>query len=201
VQHLPAPPINRTNLVDCLRVSVGSFNLVNTTPSPINLTGTRIRAIGPDMEPDTRVLSLNGLPPGVPWEVPPGLILPPGGPGTPGPGPLPVPQSGLDLPLDLQFVEFDPNQTYTILLEADVDGDGQYEPLVSMEVENVIPPDAGLRVVHNSDGSVTVYWSEGWTLQGNADATNLNGWTDVNQTSPFTFTPGPQTKQYFRARQ
>ena len=192
-QICPQPPPN-TNLVDCLRTPVGSFVLVNTTSNAIDLTGTRLSAWGPDMQPDLRVLSLNGLPPGVPWVVPPGLILPPGG-GTPF---GPAAGGSLELPLDIQFMEFDPGQTYAILLEADTDGDGQFEPLASMAVENVIGPAAYLTIVRNGNGTVTLTWPDGWILQGSP--TLPANWTDVvNAVSPLT--TSATGMKFFRLRQ
>src|SRR6185295_19982466 len=150
------------------------------------LTGTRLSAWGPDMQPDTRVLSLNGLPPGVPWEVPPGLILSPGG----NPGGF-VPAAPLSLPIDAQFTTFEPQQAFTIVLEADTDGDGQFEPLASMQLENTIQiGDGQLTIVRNANGSVTITWLEGWTLQ--QSSTLPGSWSNVpGVTSPFTFTPVP----------
>jgi hypothetical protein len=149
------------------------------------------------MQPDTRVLSLNGLPPGVPWEVPPGLILPAGG----GPGGFAPAAGGLDLPLDVQFMDFDPGQAYTIVLEADTDGDGQFEPLGSMEVENT-SLSALLTIVHNANGSITVSWpaDEGWTLQEATDPRGMWGPSAVQNGVPFSL-GGTPPKRYFRLQQ
>ncbi|MCX6873870.1 MAG: autotransporter-associated beta strand repeat-containing protein [Verrucomicrobia bacterium] len=123
---LANPSVAVATLVDCVVVGVGPWTLVNTSAAAIDLTGARFSAWGPDMQPDTRVLSLNGLPPGVPVLMAPGTILPLNG--------------QLQLPLEVQFMTFAPGQAFTLLLEADTDGDGEFEPLASMEVQNVIPP-------------------------------------------------------------
>src|SRR6185295_14563570 len=114
-----------------VRYLCGNFNLPNgpyPLPTGVGLTpnlavsnhGTsvasipyRIRAIGPDMEPDQYSLRLNGLPPGEP--VLGTLTVAPGGTTT--------------LPCRVMFELSDPTTLYTILLEADLDGDGEYEPL------------------------------------------------------------------------
>ena len=188
------PVINRTNILDCRVVAIGPWTISNSTSNAVDLAGTRFRAFGPDMLPDLRVLSLNGLPPGVPWVVPPGTILPPinagfapaGGPGS------------LMLPLDVQFTDFDPGGTYTILLETDSDGDGEFEPLASMEVENAIPPT--LEIALESNGTVTLSWSAfGWTLQ---EANNVTGpWsTSASQTSPLNM-PASGARKFYRLSQ
>ncbi|MCX6879523.1 MAG: autotransporter-associated beta strand repeat-containing protein [Verrucomicrobia bacterium] len=142
----PSVPI--ANLVDCVVVGVGPWMLVNTSAAAIDLTGARFTAWGPDMQPDLRVLSLNGLPPGVPAPVAPGTILPLNG--------------QLQLPLEVQFMTFAPGQAFTLLLEADTDGDGEFEPLASMAVENVIQP------------TPVLLWSG--AVDGNWDTTTAN-WT------------------------
>ena len=178
---------------------MGSWQLDNNTGGPIDLTGARLRAIGPDMEPDLRVISLNGLPPGVPWEVPPGTILPPGGGGVGGLFAAGV--GGFQLPMDIQFTEPDPGQIYTILLEADLDGDGQFEVLASMDVENSVPPEGLLQVQGNPNGSITLTWPTGWTLEQSSDAANPAGWSDApQQTSPLTLPPAGASK-FYRLRQ
>ncbi len=195
--NICATPITpRTNVLDCRVISVGPWTLQNSTATAIDLTGTRFTVFGPDMQPDTRIISLNGLPPGVPWEVAPGTILPAGGNSlfaAAGPG------SGvLDLPLDLQFLDFDPNQTYTILLEADTDGDGEFEPLASMEVVNFLPGPGLLNIVHNANGTITVTWPDGWILQ--ESPTLPASWGDVNNaTNPYTVPA--LGKKFFRLRQ
>ncbi len=98
--------------------------MVRNTGSPVVQLNYRIRAIGPDMEPDQTALSLNGLPPGEP--VIDTLLVPPGGTG--------------EIELAAMFTEFQALRFYTILIEADVNGDGVPEPLQSFTVRNEIPP-------------------------------------------------------------
>lgn len=179
---------------------VGNWQLDNNTGGPIDLTGARLRAIGPDMEPDMRVISLNGLPPGVPWMVPDGTILPPGGAGGAG-GLSAAGAGGLQLPMDIQFTEPDPGQTYTILLEADLDGDGVFEVLASMDVENSVASEGLLQVQSTANGTVTLTWPTGWTLEQSDDAADPAGWSDApQQTSPLTISPAG-AKKFYRLRQ
>ncbi|MEW6252566.1 MAG: LamG-like jellyroll fold domain-containing protein [Planctomycetota bacterium] len=104
---------------------------------PISVTNTgdvsatlrfRIVAIDADMMPDMQAISLNGLPPGVPYED--SITLPPNGEGF--------------VNLTARFVEYNPANPYTILIEGDP-GDGGYpEVLTSMMLENeILPAQAG----------------------------------------------------------
>ncbi len=112
------PPIDGPIVIGTA-VDFGPIGVALDGPgSPGHPLGIRIRAIGPDMEPDTVALSLNGLPPGVPWEewfkIQPGVVV--------------------QVPIEVTMVIDDPTQIYRILLEADLDGDGQYDTLESRVV-------------------------------------------------------------------
>ena len=123
-------PTDPTGIAGTGRGGVVTVGLQGLPPeSPV-----RFRAIGPDMEPDMQYISLNGLPPGVPWELP-GFT-----PGAAGDKSNAKAGEGIDVPI--QFVEGDPVGDYVIVVEADLDGDGQFEPLSSFGVENtvVMPP-------------------------------------------------------------
>ena len=93
----------------------------------------RLMAVDHDMTPDMQYVSLNGLPPGVPWELP-GVAE--------GDAKSKSAKAGEGLDVPVRFAEGDPGPTYTILLEADLDGDGEYEPLSSFTAENTVvsPP-------------------------------------------------------------
>lgn len=79
----------------------------------------RLRVIGPDMEPDTVSISLNGLPPGEPVlrtlsDVAPGGVQ--------------------DLNVFLELVNEDPTGHWTLVIDADTDGDGEWEPLATYDL-------------------------------------------------------------------
>jgi hypothetical protein len=143
-----------------------------TTTARVSLNGlppgspVRFMAIGPDMEPDTQYLSLNGLPPGVPWELP-GVSLAAGKGGS-------KLVDGLDVPI--RFAEEDPGGHYTILIEADLDGDGQYEPLSSFAAENSVVSPPTLRIVNGQ-----LFWDDMGDGLGNLEAADsIEGpWTPI----------------------
>lgn len=97
----------------------------------------RIRAIGPDMEPDT-IISLNGLPPGEP-------IL----------------RSFFDVFVDvnIRFTEAQPIGLFPILVEVDVDGDGDFDVPASFDVQNVIVGPPVIRIV-SRDGRHFLFWED-----------------------------------------
>jgi hypothetical protein len=102
-------------------VNFGPVAVDNSGPSPVDLP-FRIRVIGPDMLPDAVGISLNSLPPGEP--VFGTLSIPAGGRRT--------------VDLTAMFVTDDPLQGYSILFEADLDADGDFEPMESISVMNVL---------------------------------------------------------------
>ncbi len=108
-----------------LRFAVGrprliTLPLTNTSGGAID-GQLRIRVIGPDMEPDLATVSLNGLPPGVPWVS--NLMLAPG--------------NEVDIGVDVLALQHEPLHFYTILAETDLDNDGTAEPLVSIGARTV----------------------------------------------------------------
>lgn len=115
-------------------IEIGPISIENTG-DPNGALDLRIRAIGPDMEPDMRVISLNGLPPGEP--VLKSIMLPVGG------------MTSLDL--TAEFLVPDPLLFSTILIDADLDGDGAFDPLASTMLTNEIPP--SVRGDLNCDGT------------------------------------------------
>jgi len=120
-------PDNPTGIVGTNRPGILRVGLNGLPPG----VPVRIRAIGPDMEPDMDYISLNDLPPGTPWDLP----------GVAATGDKNAKAGeGLDIPV--RFTEDEPIGLYTILIEADLDGDGSFEPLASFGAENqvVTPP-------------------------------------------------------------
>ena len=185
-QICAAPVVPRTNLVDCVVVGIGPWTLVNSGVTAIDLSGARFTVWASDMQPDPRVLSLNGLPPGVPALVPAGTFLPPNG--------------RLQLPLDVQFMTFAPGETFTILLAADTDGDGESEALASMEVENGVLRTAQpttLAITRGANGGIILTWPDpGWVLQESANASGPYVNVAGNPGSPYTVAPGGARRFY-----
>ncbi len=162
-----------------------AFTLTNTSADAVDLTGLRFRAVGPDQNSDLSYVSLNGLPPGTPFAIPLSGPLPPGG--------------QLEVSVTAQFSDYSPGASFTVVLEADTNGDGEMEPLGSTELVNVIEPTSSVLALSRSPaGALTLEWPmEGWTLQA---AGNIAGpWSDVTgATSPYTpaLTQGPV--QFYR---
>jgi len=98
----------------------------------------RLRSIGPDMEPDLDILSLNGLPPGQP-------VFRMGG------------EDVIDL--GIRFTQIQPIGLYTILVELDVDGDGDFEVPASFDVQNRIVGPPTIRIVPR-DGRYFLFWED-----------------------------------------
>jgi hypothetical protein len=81
---------------------------------------------------------------------------------------------GLDIPI--QFTDGDPGGSYTILLEADLDGDGEYEPLASFAIENTVVPPPTLRIENGQ-----LWWNDEGDGLGTLEAAdNIEGpWTPI----------------------
>jgi hypothetical protein len=169
-------PIDPTG-VPGTNVGTVRVNIMGLPPtSPL-----RISAIGPDMMPDMQYVSLNGLPPGVPWLIPGISIV---GTNTTKAG------EGLDIPF--QFMEGEPVNPYVILIEADLDGDGDFEPLASFDVENPVVPPSVIRIENGQ-----LWWEDMGGGLGHLEAANsVDGpWTaipggpgtPINPTEPMKF--------------
>ncbi len=113
-----------------------------STPVPIDITNLlpvqrmiayRVSIQGDDDNPSPNWVRLNGLPPGIP--VTGTLTLAPGGTGRPN--------------VQVMFDEDDAGPAYTILLEADTDGDGVPEPLTAARLSNT---EGGCAADFNGDG-------------------------------------------------
>ncbi len=102
---------------------VGPATLKNNTAGP-RAMDMRVTVIDDLGQPDTRVIGLNGLPPGEPY-----LFTP----SVPAGGQVAIPLLG-------RFAEADPLHYYNILIEADTDGDGEFEPLRSIPVHQSFTP-------------------------------------------------------------
>jgi hypothetical protein len=74
--------------------------------------------VGPDMEPDTQSVRLNGLPPG-----------------TPVMGVVQLSDEGMGtVPLTAAFVRDEPMQPFTVILQVDLNDDGEFESLDSIGI-------------------------------------------------------------------
>ena len=173
----------------------------NTVPKPIRIgldglpPGARLRlvAIGPDMEPDMDTLSLNGLPPGTPWVIG---------------GPVGAARAGLlasttlqEFDVPVQFAGEDPSGTYTVLISADLDGNGTEEVVGSFDVESpaVQPP---LLSVAGDDLGLSIGWEDGGnglgTLQG---AIGPDGpWVGIPEATPGYRPDSDSPLRFFRVR-
>lgn len=147
-----------------------------TVTVPVNITGleigspVRLRAVTPSMEPDTENIRLNGLPPGVPWIV-----------NAAGVGLASIGELSLKVPI--QFAKPDSIGVFTILVETDVNGDGQYDTLRSFDVENPVVPPPSLSWVRGESG-----WALTWIDEGDGvleSSETLDGpWTPIPGARP-----------------
>lgn len=117
---------------------VGPFSVTNTGAQKAILDYQFIVMNHDGMQDDTEV-RLNGLPPGEP--VFGTLSLAPG--------------ESSDIGLTAEFDDDNPMESYEIVLEADLDGDGVPEPLAVQTIENMIPP-SFIPGDANGDGTVNV---------------------------------------------
>ena len=157
VTNVPVGPvlIAGTNLTATVRIGLNGL----PPGQPV-----RIRAIGPDMEPDLSTISLNGLPPGQPVIVGGGAIAP----------------AALEIPLTIRFVQADAIGSYPILIEADLDGDGAFDTLESFDVENPVVAPPTIRIVRSAAGDQLIWENEGDGVGVLESAERVDGpWTEV----------------------
>jgi hypothetical protein len=100
--------------------ALGPVNVTNTGAVTPTLNYEFV-VVNPDMTLDSSVVSLNGLPPGVP--VSGMMVLGAGGSGQ--------------IDLDARFVLPAFGRSFTVLMQADLDGNGTMDPIVSLDLENV----------------------------------------------------------------
>ena len=153
-----------------VRVRTGVSGLLTGAP-------VRYRAIGPDMVPDQTMISLNGLPPGTPFLVPFAPAAPAGSPDE------------MVIEVPVQFVHPDPISPFTILLEADVDGDGAFDTLASFDVSNPVVPPPRLVIDGRADGNHLLWEDEGDGIL--LSSPSLDGpWTPIPGARPgYLLTP------------
>ena len=112
----------------------------------------------------------------------PMITIPPAGGGT------------VQVPASFAFPDYDPGRIYSVTLEADLDGTGQYTALSSVPVINVLPatPEEGpLTAQRGIGGTIIIIWPDPCgTIVVNPNLGNPTGWTPGPvQTSPWVFTP------------
>jgi len=111
------------------------------------------------------------------------------------------------VPLQVSFRDGDddPASIYTILIEADLDGDGVFEPLNSFAVREVVQSQMDIRAGPLAGISAPqipqVSWSGFGTLE--SAPTVLGPWSNVpgNPGSPYVHTNRIDQRQFFRLRQ
>ncbi len=108
------PPMARGTLV-AIDADFGPIVVNPIGPIGSPAVDMRVFVLGPDGQPDFTTIGLNALPPGKPME-------------------FTLADTALEIPLVVSFYADDPGQVYSIILEADLDGDGEYEPLESFSV-------------------------------------------------------------------
>jgi len=159
-----------------------SFNLRGTGSSATMLDNARYVVLSPEG------LAVGGSP------LPP-IVVPPAGGGT-----VPV-------EAHYAFPEYDPGRKYNLVLEADSDGDGQYEPLGQAELLNVLPSGSSeptLEIRRIPGGPIIIVWPNPCaTIEWNGNPANPAGWQAMpGVTSPLELDPATLTdQQFFRLRE
>ena len=176
---------NLSVFVDVATPKVLSVTLTSSALEAVDLTGARFRVLGGDGMPDLDYVSLNGLPPGEPAEVPVGTMLQPGG--------------QIELSVSVSFVDYSPGSRFTLVLEVDPDANGEMMPVASVELVNRSPrTDNILMLSRDPSGALVIDWpGELWMLQ---ESTSISGpWSLV--TGPdrqFMLVPTQRTSRYYR---
>jgi len=150
-----------------------------------NMPG-RIRVMGPDMGLDTQFVSLNGLPPGTPVRF--------GGGGGAGFSP-----AATDLPLSIRFADADPIGAYPVLVEVDLNNDGQFETLASFETENPVVPPPTLQILKGAPGYYLDWQDEGDGFGVLESSDTVDGtWSPITGAGPGYPLDLLGTQKYFR---
>jgi hypothetical protein len=100
-----------------------------------------------------------------------------------------------DLPV--RFVKSDPIGTYTILLQADVNGDGVFDTLRSFDVTNPVIPPPVLVIVDGPNGRYLDWNDEGDGILETAEFVD-GPWVAIPSARPgYPFSPS-DSQRYFR---
>lgn len=155
---------------------------------PVSLDGlppgqpVRIRAVGPDMQPDTDFVSINGLPPGTPWLLDPLVALADG---------------GINLNLKLKFVRTNPIGTYTILIETDLDDDGEFNTLSSFDIENPVVTPPSLTIERTAAGT-KLSWDDDGTGVLESSSSPDGPWTGIPGARSSYLLKAGEKRAFFR---
>ena len=157
------PVVPLTNL----EPAVVTFTLTGTGTASTVLTNPVIVLRSPEGLP----VAVHPLPP---------ITVPPAGGGT------------VQVSDSIAFPEYDPGRIYDLVLEADTDGDGQYEPLGVKKLLNVLPSGGSeptIEIQRGPGGGIIITWPDPCAiLEVNPNISNPAGWTPGPvQTSPWTF--------------
>jgi hypothetical protein len=165
-----------------------SIRGTNETTIDLDLNGltvdanVRLRVVREDGEDDTQFVSLNGLPPGTPLQYS----------ATAGASGQAKALQGQTV--TVAFAEADPVGHYTILIEADTDGDGEFEPLSSFDVENPVVPPPTLQIVNGQ----LIWNDEGNGIGVLEVADSIDGpWTPV-EGGPGTAVEASGSMKFYR---
>jgi autotransporter-associated beta strand protein len=164
--------------------SFGPVTLANPFGTDVVLN-YRLNVEGPDMQDDTRVISLNGLPPGTP--IINSVAL--------------APEESLTIDINGQFLTDDPNQNYTIWIEGHVDNSGIYAPVADFVVSEFFQANMEIILLRVGDTQQpAVSWSGFGTLQC---APALDGpWTDLpDAENPYVIPIGVGNARFYQLRQ
>ena len=123
--------------------------------------------------PEDEVVSITPLPT---------QVVPPAGGGT------------LEIPASFAFSDYDPGRFYSVTLEADLEGTGQYIPLSRGSVTQAVPTteeDGPITAQRGIGGTIIIKWPDPCgIIEINPNLGNPAGWQQGPvQTSPWSFTP------------
>lgn len=173
-----------TNIVDIPGTNQAATVRIGLNGLPPGVP-VRIRVIGPDMEPDIGTVSLNGLPPGQP------VIRTGGGGFSP---------AAEQFDVTVRFLQIEPIGLYTILVEPDLDGDSDYDTVVSFDVSSSLVPPPAL-TIQKVGPQVQLHWRDMGDGLGTLESTDdvVNGtWAPVPGGAPGMTLPPAGRHQYFR---
>jgi len=184
---------NKGNVLGTTTTNI-SFTIGNPIATPLTLNPQFV-VMDASMQPETNLVSLNGLPPGAPVNL--SLTLPPFG--------------TTNLSVDVSFTDSQPWTAFYIVLMLDIGSDGVLIPSDSITLRNVNPPTVGPPLfVDTTNGQPAFSWdavNSDWTLDY---ILNLNGtnWMPVDApvlplpdgSQGVTLQPTNNTR-FFRLRQ
>lgn len=168
----PAPHGN-TGPIVTNRIFIGGGTTTNVVFGIANPTGTpftfhpQISVLDDTMQPETNIVSLNGMPPGTPVN-------------------LTVPLAGnqvTNISVALNFTDVQPWTAYCVVLSLDIGPGGSLVPADSFTIRNFDPPTVGPAVfLDSTNGQAVISWdmiNTDWSLSSIPDLNNTN-WVPLN---------------------